>query len=60
MRQRAHRKRRPRETPETLLEEIEHYGSSRTAGAEGLAEATLPKRARPNADSIANRVLGTS
>ena len=51
LRHRASRKRRPRETPETLLEQIEHYGSKCDGGRD-------MKRGRPSNESITSRILG--
>ena len=51
MRQKAAKRKRPRETPETLLEQIEHYGSK----VEGSREV---KRGRPSVESITSKILG--
>ena len=52
MRQKANRKKRPSETPETLLEQIEHYGTK----VDDIGRET--KRMRPSMESITNRILG--
>ncbi len=53
LRQRAVRKRRPRETPETLLEQIEHYGT-KTEELTGGRDI----RRRPSVENLTNRLLG--
>ena len=56
LRQRAGRKRRPQETPETILEEIEHYGTTKQ-GDGGLVVGEV-KRIRGSMDTMAHRILG--
>ncbi len=58
LRQRATRRRRPRETPETLLEQIEHYATRTEPGGSGGAGGRADKRGRPSNESIVNRILG--
>ena len=53
LRQKASRKRRPKETPETLLEQIEHYGTK----TDNQTGRDL-KRLRPSIESLTNRLLG--
>ena len=53
LRQKSSRKRKPRETPETLLEHLEHYGNKpeEVGGRE-------PKRGRLSSDAQTSRLLG--
>ena len=54
IRQKASRKRKPQETPESILEELEHYGTKAITNEQG----NEIRRHRPSVDSVANRILG--
>lgn len=50
LRQRSTRKKRPKETPETLLEELDHYATSECE--------TDIRKYRHNNESLASRIIG--
>lgn len=56
MRQRAQRKKKPRETSESLLEELaQHHGPAATVVEPAVPD---PRKSRLPSDSLANKVLG--
>ena len=46
------RKRKPRESPETLLEQVEHYGTRTEDGERALRRARMPS------ETITSKILG--